>query len=339
MAGGPELPRNIDSGLASKSNSQSELSDFGLVVGVDHYPRFRSLRGAVEDAKRFHAWLCDGDGGGVRPDRARLVVSTENPVAPLQDQVDDAIVELLAAADRLGGGRRLYFYFSGHGATSPYVSGDDVALLLAKWSRNLARLALSVEQYRGGLTTVGLFHELAIFLDCCRSSASGAVGLPPTITFDRAGERFPTRCFVAFATEDGRSAFEHADNGQWYGVFTRCLLSILQRSPEGLGADALKDALEREVQQVSRTQRAHVVNGLCPGATFGSRRQTLPQVRVCHHGKQVKLFDGRGILIAERGATPDVWELALAPGLYKLQDDGGKSVLIDHDKEVTSVEI
>ncbi|HEY0985824.1 MAG TPA: caspase family protein [Kofleriaceae bacterium] len=306
---------------------------------MDHYPRFHSLRGAVEDAKRFHAWLSDDHGGGVRPDRARLVVSTETPVAPLQDQVDDAIVELLTAADRLGGGRRLYFYFSGHGATSPYVSGDDVALLLAKWSRNLARLALSVDQYRGGLTRVGLFHELAIFLDCCRSSTSGAVGLPPTITFDRAGERFPTRCFVAFATEDGRSAFEHAENGQWYGVFTRCLLSILQRSPEGLDADALKDALEREVQQISHTQRAHVVNGLSPGTTFGNLRRTLPQVRVCHRGKQVKLFDGRGILIAEQGASSDVWELALSPGLYKLQDDAGRSVLIDHDKEVTSVEI
>src|SRR5262245_33114266 len=122
MAGGPEAPRNLDSGRASKFDRQSQLSDFGLVAGVDDYPRFRSLRGAVDDAKRFHTWLCDADGGDVRRKHARLVVSTENPVAPLQDQVDDAIVELLTAADGLGGGRRLYFYFSGHGATSPYAS-------------------------------------------------------------------------------------------------------------------------------------------------------------------------------------------------------------------------
>jgi hypothetical protein len=29
--------------------------DFGLVVGVDHYPRFRSLQGAAADAIAFHA--------------------------------------------------------------------------------------------------------------------------------------------------------------------------------------------------------------------------------------------------------------------------------------------
>jgi hypothetical protein len=47
-------------------------ADFGLVIGVDHDPRFRSRRGAVTDATRFHDWLCDDHGGGLAPGRAWL---------------------------------------------------------------------------------------------------------------------------------------------------------------------------------------------------------------------------------------------------------------------------
>jgi len=48
------------------------------VVGVDHYPRFRSLQGAVADATRFHAWLCDADGGDLALQHSRLVLSKPN---------------------------------------------------------------------------------------------------------------------------------------------------------------------------------------------------------------------------------------------------------------------
>lgn len=337
MVESSEARRDVSQTETSALARHEQLPDFGLAIGVDHYPRFRSLRGAIDDAVRFHTWLCEPDGAGVAPEHARLVVSTAQPVAPLQDQVDDAILELLIAADRLGGGRRLYVYFGGHGAASPSESGDDVALLLAKWSRNLARLALSVEQYRGRLASVGVFQELAIFLDCCRTTSSGAVGLPPMITFQPTGERRPTRSFVAYATEIGRPAFEQAEDGHWQGVFTRCLLAILRRSPNGIPAGALQESLEREVQDVGGMQRAHVVNGLPGDARFG-RRRTLPELHVTHRGRRVELLDGRGIVIAERDAASDVWRLALWPGLYKLRDNAGHSVLVDHDQEVTSVD-
>lgn len=42
-------------------------TDFGLVIGIEHYPSFRSLHGAVGDARRFHEWLCSSDGGSVVP--------------------------------------------------------------------------------------------------------------------------------------------------------------------------------------------------------------------------------------------------------------------------------
>src|SRR5262245_21195761 len=75
----------------------SRTTDFGLVVGVDHYPRFSSLQGAVSDAARFHAWLCDADGGGLALEHSRLVLSRPNPLSPLQDEVDEQLLEIVTA--------------------------------------------------------------------------------------------------------------------------------------------------------------------------------------------------------------------------------------------------
>lgn len=242
--------------------------DFGLVVGVDHYPRFRSLSGAVGDAMRFHEWLVAPSGGGVDAARARLVVSRVDPAAPLQEEIDEQLVDLLEAARAIGGGRRFYFHFSGHGATSPNVAGDDVALLLARWSRTMARLALSTDAYRAALGSLGLFDELAIFLDCCRSTSAGAIGLPPAFALPPAPERRATRTFIAYATEAGRPAFEVPDGALWRGVFTDSLLSILCRAPRGISAGQLKHDLEREV--TARGQQPHVVNGLREDSMFGA---------------------------------------------------------------------
>jgi Caspase domain len=316
--------------------------DFALVVGVDHYPRFRSLQGALADATAFHGWVCDAAGGGVELARGRLITSTPSPATPIQDQIDEQLLELMTAADELGGGRRLYFFFSGHGAMSPDESGDDVALLLATWSKNLQRFALSSRSYSSELGGTGLFQELVIFLDCCRTAAVRAVGRPPAITYEMTRARYPTRTFVAYAAEAGRPAFERRDGEQhdlWQGVFTRCLLSILRRSPGGIEARALKDQLEREVREARAGQQAHVVNGLRDGARFGLRG-IVPRMRVTFgtvRGR-VKLLDGGGQLVAEHEATAEPWLISAAAGLYKLVAESGARLLVDHGlAEMTDV--
>jgi uncharacterized caspase-like protein len=198
--------------------------DFALVIGIDHYPRFRSLSGAIADATRVHEWLCDPEGGGVDPAHARLIVSRADPAAPIQDEIDEQLVELLSVAREIGGGRRLYFHFSGHGAMSSGASDSDVALLLAKWSRVMARLALSTDEYQGVLGSLGLFEEVAIFLDCCRSVSDHVVGLPPTFLLPPPRPRCATRMFVAYATQSGNVAFEERSGASWQGVFTNRLL-------------------------------------------------------------------------------------------------------------------
>jgi hypothetical protein len=312
--------------------------DFALVVGVEDYPRFRSLNGAINDAKRFHDWVCSEDGGGVDPANGRLITSIANPAAPVQYQIDGELVKLMEAADKVGGGRRLYFYFSGHGATDEGRPQDNVALMLAQWERTL-RVALSSAAYSSKLSCVGLFEEIVVFLDCCRNTTEGSIGLPPMFDFKSSAAPCSTRMFVAYATEAGHSAFENRSNGEWQGVFTRCLLAILRGAPMGIEAAALKDRLEGEVPESLPGQQAHVRNELRSGAKFG-RRGVVPQLRITFRrvGTRVKLFDGSLNLIAEHEATPEPWVLSLQAGLYLLED-ASSSKPISHRQEGTHVEL
>ena len=317
---------------------QNRTTDFGLVVGIDHYPHFRPLHGAIADARNFHAWMCDGDGGDVEPQHVRLILSTPEPPAPIHSQIDAAFGDLIAAADTLGGGRRLYFYFSGHGATCVGGPGDDVALLLATWSRRFARLALSSKAYKGELATLGLFDEIVIFLDCCRSITERAVGLPPTMTPSLTVAPLPTRQFVGYATEVGQSAFETRDGQPWQGVFTRHLISILRRSKCGIAANNLKDTLEREIATAG--QQAHVVNELREGSMFGWCG-TPPQLEISfiRASGRVRLRNGALDVIAEHDVSSGPWQLSLEAGLYKLEGDGRKPFVFQHGQEgVTHVE-
>lgn len=301
--------------------------DFALVIGVDDYPRYRGLRGAVGDATAFHAWLCDPDGGNVSADHARLVVSRPDPVEPLQTQVDAALLSLCADAEAADGGGRLYVYFAGHGAMST-TSGDDLALLLAAWSHADARTALSSNAYRSALSSLGVFRELALFLDCCRTTVAAAIGLGPT--FDRPS---PTpggaRAFVAYASEAGAAAHETAtSDGTWRGVFTRELLAILRRGRTGVDASHLKHLLEHAARVTG--QRAHVIDGLPPEARFGHRGED-PVFTVIPDDEhdELELFDGSLRCIATHATRDGAWSMPLAAGLYKLRC-GTQSQLVDH---------
>jgi hypothetical protein len=152
--------------------------------------------------------------------------------------------------------------------------------------------------------------------------------------------RSSTRTFIAYATEVRRSAFEDPRGEQWQGIFTRCLLTILRRSPGGIEARALKDQLECAVGEHLTGQQAQIVNGLLDGATFG-RRGVLPRLRVMFRsrGERVELFDGNGALVAAIIATAEPWVIAMKAGLYKLVGDAAQDVIFDHGRtEVTDVE-
>lgn len=328
--------RTIEDGLPPGRGPRKV--DFGLVIGIDHYSG-HALRGAVKDAEQFHDWLCLETGGGVATEHARLIRSTpgaesaaDNEHALLKRDVDANLEQLLNAADAIHGGRRLYFHFSGHGCGN---TAESLALLLATWSAMLAN-ALSSSKYRGYLDGIGLFEELVVSLDCCRSGER-ALGDPPDIKFQRRSERVGTRVFAAHATEAGSWSFEAADDGHWQGVFTRRLLRILRSAERGISAADLKRALECPAMHSG--QQAHVDNGLKETSWFG-RRGTRPLLVVKFQRARghVVLRGGSRRIVAEHDVeigpdgTPRPWSLAVDPDLYKLEAGTGH-VTFDHDGE------
>jgi hypothetical protein len=314
--------------------------DFGVVVGVEHYPHFRSLQGAINDARDFHGWLCDKDGGNLDPRRVKLISSNLEAKTPVQDEIDQMLVEVLDAAYALKGARRLYFYFSGHGAAND--SEDDVALLLTRWSTSLARLALSTERYSSALCGAGLFQEVAIFVDCCRSVSVPVVGVPPTIT--RVWEApCSTSKFIAYATEARKPAFEFPESDRWQGLFTRCLLSILKGNPSGVRASTLKDQLEGEVASAAAErgiyQRANVYNGFHKLSCFGqSGKLPVLELRFATRRGTVVLRNGDLQVVAEHEADDRPWRLTLPAGLYQIEGGRQDAIVLKHDgREVPHV--
>jgi hypothetical protein len=331
--------RNIEDGPPPGPDPRTHQVDFGLVIGIDHYSGAPPLRSAVKDASEFCAWLRDANGGGLAEQHVKLVESQKEPIAPLQKEVDRALREIEIAARAANGGRRLYFHFSGHGAGSP--ESEDVALMLAKWSRSRLEFALSRDDYDQGLRRAGLFDELVFSLDCCRTTAERAIGSAPTFALEAHRKPPGTLAFIAYATEDGRPAFE----ARGHGAFTECWLASLRSSPHGITVGDLQIELHHAL--TLRGQRPHIINGLLPDSKFGGKGASPNLVIVFDQARgKVRLLDGWFDEVAEcdrsrasdAAPSPDprTWELAIRPGLYKLVDDAGHTAVFDHGREAVT---
>ena len=264
---------------------------FALVVGIDHYPRFSSLKGARKDAKDFHGWLIDPEGGGVPAANVELILSRANPVRPIHDDIDDALERLLAAARHAQGNRRFYLYFSGHGLGRSNVGAD---LCLATWSRERRAMALDSLSYLQLVMRCGYFREVVFFLDCCRVREMRTYALPPTIELPAPGEGSPVcRSFIGYATEFMNAAYEAETShpgsdgaSDVRGHFTRALMDALRGAAAeptgGVRASKLKEYLEVNTPLIARAsshmQKPEVVNGLeaQPDPLFGHAKPPAP---------------------------------------------------------------
>lgn len=271
-----EFVERVSSSAPAAASSIRRPEDYALVIGVNDYARLRVLQGAIADAQAFAAWLVHTDGGRVPLGNVRMVLSSAEPLSPIGHEINEALEDILVRANDLGG-RRFYFYFSGHGCVGERAS--DISLCMANWSNLRRRAALSSEAWLDVVVRSGAFAEVAFFLDCCRVWAVRAVGLPPHIDYAQPVERDePTRVFVAYATEFQRPAIERSIEGlhEVRGVFTtellRGLSGIAMNASGVVTAESLKQHLEgvSTNQEMAKShQRVEVRNGLCSAAQFG----------------------------------------------------------------------
>jgi len=271
-------------------SDRAAREDYALVIGVNDYPQLRPLRGALADARAFAAWLVDPEGGALRAENVHTILSTADPLGPIGLEINDALEDVLQRAGR-SGGRRFYFYFSGHGCVGDRA--NDLALCLANWSSFRRRAALSSEAWLDVIVRSGIFDEVAFFFDCCRVWATRAVGLPPHVDFPKPVERERgTRVFLAYATEFQRAAVE-IDTGptselrESRGIFTQVLIDGLRGMARALDevvtAASLKKYVEKATEKKAREfglhQRAEVVNGFEETASFGKTSRSSSLLR------------------------------------------------------------
>ena len=193
-------------------------NDYAVVIGLNDYPQFgsqgRPLDGAIQDAERFARWLGDTDtGGGLPADNCKKILSVADPLGPNKLVIDLALGSIITAAREAGGGRRLYFYFSGHGQAKKRARRGAVPLPLvaAVPVRGLERSALQGH----AAASCSPFEEVVILLDCCRIRSIDATGseseIGCAIPVDGAGSK---RFMLGFATEFQNAAMEARDRSR-----------------------------------------------------------------------------------------------------------------------------
>lgn len=231
-------------------------SDFGLVVGINHYPGFEDLSGAVADAEDFDNWLIDANtGGGVPPENRRCILSSEYSGKPVQEDIDLALEQLFS---RIGHNqvRRFYLYFSGHGLASSRMGAD---LCLAVWSSVRRNAALNSEAYYELLAGTGRFKEIVCFLDCCRVRVINSRGMISTLGRPMPNELTGTeRRLIAYSTEYQNAAYEAANgvgSTNVRGYFTKALMEALRggaaQTSGGVPARRLKQYVENRTRKLA----------------------------------------------------------------------------------------
>ncbi|MGL4597840.1 MAG: caspase family protein [Bacteroidia bacterium] len=216
--------------------------DYALIIGIDHYKPdggLRMLNGPIRDANKFKQWLLDPNGGNIPKENTVELLSTLDPLKPNTVEIDDMLEEVFDKALKSvkKSGRRLYFYFAGHGMAEE-ANKVNVALCMANWSKKRGGAAVSVSNHEQVFNDTGVFQEIVYITDCCRVREWRSVPTLSSITADNFPGQFPRKVswFKAFAAQYGDQAFEVTNEAnEVVGIFTDVLINGLS------GAAANKD--------------------------------------------------------------------------------------------------
>jgi hypothetical protein len=237
--------------------------DYAIVVGINAYPQLRVLRAAVADATRFAEWLQLPDGGGLPSKNVKLIVSAETlptepyDAKPIQEDIDKALRDFgVEKNQRIG--RRLYFYFAGHGIGPSF---NNVGMLMAHAAMVRLNYNIGLQNYRDFFHEHVLFDELVFVLDCCRDPARTVTTTAPAFTPDN-GPSGDVEDLVVLGAAYGEKAFEptQTDTREPRGLLTKALLEGLKQQqaadPYGnITASSLRDYVRRRVPKLAKDAR------------------------------------------------------------------------------------
>lgn len=320
---------------------------YALVVGIGRYPGLSDLLAPVNDARAFHAWLTDGEGGNLPEENVEVVITPEDATAmtssdtatPVKDQIDRALGSLHAKAigaidrdpDRWAASR-LYLYVAGHGIMPD--RSESTALLMANFDQQRDFLHnIDLGQYLAWYARCAPVSEVVAFADCCRSWKGSAEGMPPP--FSRCGRPLATvKQMACYASAPDHVAYEETDENippaQRRGYFTRSLIAALKEAPvnEEAGgitsvtiAPYLKEAVRKATATRHSPQTVQVITDAASPILLASppSRPPLHSVRLRfpdgYRGK-VDLFQPSGAVQTWDVVNDEPAVLHLPPGYY-----------------------
>lgn len=312
--------------------------DFAIIIGINDYTPptlngLKTLLGAVNDANKVEAWVAGATGGNVPTANIKKIVSTPMPLKPLQDEIDDAFLEIETAIKAKGGfARRLYFYFAGHGLGT-LDSTADTGLCLANWSENRRQSALSSETYKDYIKQYGYFEEIIFIADCCRNTKINIKPKAPTFSSPIPGPGAgQTKMFVAYATQYQDQSYEvESIDSEMRGAFTTILIDALKGAAgkNGLiGADDLRDYLEIETPKLAQQQGYkqipdvyHIYTQNASLVTVAIVQPNVNFILAATRNNPVELLDGElNVIATYDGGQNKNYSRQLAKGLYLLRD-------------------
>lgn len=322
--------------------------DYAIVVGINHYKCLQVLDGPITDACAFRNWLISADGGNLLPEHCFFISSTEDDTMPDQQKIDLALSDILNMAEKTSG-RRLYFYFSGHGFGA---SWDVNGMCLPIWSDRFYNAALSSKAYFDLLMEQDLFQEIYFFLDCCRERKINTQPLHSMLgSKGRGGGK--AMAIVMYAAEYENPAREGITvvdgNMSVRGYFSRALMEAFK----GFAADehghtsmlrfenyvrSKTEAYAHEQHQV-QTVRTDVRNSsnnldfiIVRHNNITAVNETQLTIRFKEAGRYILESPSLDILKEGNVNAGATWQLSLKKGLYGISDgtsQGSKPIKID----------
>ena len=334
--------------------------DFAIVVGITNYSKLSRLDGAQEDATKVFEWLIKTDGGAVKPDNAKLILSKhfEEPeksrdfeAKPVKFHIDQALNEFgLGQKPKVG--RRLYFYFAGHGLGPSF---DEVVLLMANAAIPYRMNSnIGVKKYREAFRKGAPFKSVIYFLDCCRDFEDRVDGAAPDYSPGlNQAEASGVNDFVVMGAKYGRKTFEPVDpeSGKRRGLLTRALLEALddrKAAYEGrITAPSLKAYLEERVPALAEAhelkQKPDIPDApsdLVFGPSIAQERVSGRITVSAGRSGELLLFLGNNLVepVDRRIVTPESpWDVELNRNVvYLVQTRDGEYEYINTRKEQES---
>jgi hypothetical protein len=311
--------------------------DYAIVIGIDTYSRLFRLRSAHADAISFARWLTSANGGGLPEENVRILLGPPEPpldlleAQPAQRHIDNRFEQMgIERNERIG--RRLYFYFAGHGFGPEF---DNIGMLLIDASESNLNSNIGLWQYRQFFKNHDLFDEIVYIIDCCRDPAPPTSGLQlrgPSFTLTDKQTRAQDYVVLAAAYGEKAYAVASSDKGERRGLLTRALLEGLEKAHDGLGritSASVRDYVLhrvpelveelREVDKRLKNQKPEILALPDPPIVFATipsdQRFKVHIIAGSHPGGNLVLFDGNATRLETKAASAATaeqpWELEL----------------------------